>query len=275
MIHETLNEHEWKKMNPTYDTIGKTYDVTRRADPQITQILIDHLKPNSNGRYLDIGCGSGNYTGALHAQGISIDGLDISREMLSKANSKYPDISWYEGDACAMPFSDATYDGAISVLATHHIGDIAQAAQEAFRIIKKGRFVVFTATPEQMKHYWLNEYFPKSVQYSWNMMHSVEQLTDAFTLAGFQNINYEPFFVTNALEDFFLQSGKYRPEIYLEAHVRQGMSTFPLSPECEEIEQGLQRLARDISNNHISEVIQRYESSCGDYLFFSGEKEGV
>lgn len=48
---------------PIYDTIGKTYDSTRQADPEITQKLLELLCPIVGGKYLDIGCGSGNYTG--------------------------------------------------------------------------------------------------------------------------------------------------------------------------------------------------------------------
>lgn len=260
-------------MKPTYDTIGKTYDATRRADPQIAKKLIELLKPNPKGKYLDVGCGSGNYTGALYKQGITIDGFDLSTQMLSKAKLKYPDINWYPGDARTMSFPDATYDGAISVLATHHIGDIVKAAQEVFRIIKKGRFVIFTSTPEQMAHYWLNEYFPKSMQYSCDMMNSLDELTEALTIAGFHNIQHEKLFINDELEDRFLQSGKYRPTIYLDQQVRDGISTFKLSPHTDEIEQGLKQLALDIQTGHIQDVIQKYESDAGDYLFVSAEEE--
>jgi 2-polyprenyl-3-methyl-5-hydroxy-6-metoxy-1,4-benzoquinol methylase len=39
----------------------------------------DHL---GRGEFLDIGCGSGNYTGALETKGLDIEGIDISDEML-------------------------------------------------------------------------------------------------------------------------------------------------------------------------------------------------
>ena len=45
-----------------YDKIGKTYDQTRKADPEISAKIINFLSPKENGCYLDVGCGSGNYT---------------------------------------------------------------------------------------------------------------------------------------------------------------------------------------------------------------------
>ena len=89
--------------NPTYNTIGKTYDTTRKADLEIIKLLTEYLLPKPNGKYLDIACGSGNYTTALHKQNIDICGIEISEEMLSKARKKSLDISWYQGGCKKTP----------------------------------------------------------------------------------------------------------------------------------------------------------------------------
>ena len=54
---------------PIYNTIGKTYDTTRKADPEIAQKITRLLCVEPQKTYLDIGCGSGNYTGALNRLG--------------------------------------------------------------------------------------------------------------------------------------------------------------------------------------------------------------
>ena len=92
-------------VEPVYNVIGKTYDTTRKADPDIAQKIIRFLCPEQSKRYLDIGCGSGNYTGALNKSRLKVDGVDISPEMLKKAKAKYSNIEWYEGDARNLPFS--------------------------------------------------------------------------------------------------------------------------------------------------------------------------
>jgi 2-polyprenyl-3-methyl-5-hydroxy-6-metoxy-1,4-benzoquinol methylase len=64
-----------------YDQIGKTYDETRQADPFILGRLALHLNPAgtaSDAPYLDIGCGTGNYTSALFRLGLKMTGLDAS-----------------------------------------------------------------------------------------------------------------------------------------------------------------------------------------------------
>lgn len=260
------------KNNPVYNTIGKTYDSTRTADPEITQTLIRLLQLKENGRYLDIACGSGNYTHALHQAGIAIEGIDISEEMLSKALAKSAGIRWQLGDATHLPFENGHFDGAICTLATHHISDKELAFTEAFRVINTGNFVLLTCTPEQIKDCWLQDYFPQMLDDGKRFFSSYETLEAALQKAGFCNIHSLPFLVTNTLTDHFLYTGKHRPEIYLDPAIRAGISSFHLSDYGNEIRDGLDRLKRDIDTGKIKEIMAAYESKNGDYLFVVGQK---
>lgn len=89
-----------------YDKIGKTYDKTRKADPEISAKIINYLSPRENGCYLDVGCGSGNYTELIFEKGFNICGVDISEEMLEKARRKNSQIKWILGDAKKLPFQN-------------------------------------------------------------------------------------------------------------------------------------------------------------------------
>lgn len=259
--------------NVVYDAIGKTYDVTRKPDPEIVQKLEKLLNVQSGGRYLDIGCGSGNYTGALAQAGLNIEGIDVSEEMLSKARKKHPLIQFYQGDAKSLPFQEALFNGATCTLATHHINNNHQVCQEAFRVIKVvGRFVIFTATPEQMSAYWLCHYFPKMMADAAGKMSSFDALEATLKQAGFNTVSQSPFFVSNNLQDWFLHAGKYRPEIYLDQAVRDGISSFHLSADKHELQQGLEQLENDIISGEVKKIIAEYENNIGDYLFVVGEK---
>ncbi|WP_196526514.1 hypothetical protein [Nostoc commune] len=48
-----------------YRYFRKSYDLTRRADPEIAARLATHLQVKSDSSYLDVGCRTGNYTLAL------------------------------------------------------------------------------------------------------------------------------------------------------------------------------------------------------------------
>lgn len=75
-------------MDTLYDNIGSGYNLTRQADPFLTERLIHHLKPELNQVYLDIGCGTGNYTIAIAQNGFSFWGIDPSEQMLDIARSR-------------------------------------------------------------------------------------------------------------------------------------------------------------------------------------------
>lgn len=257
-----------------YDRIGKTYDQTRKADPEIARKIIHHLSPTKNGYYLDVGCGSGNYTCAIHENGFRMCGIDISEEMLTKAKQKNSLIQWVQGDARTLAFHDEQFDGAISTLATHHIKDIEQSFQEVFRVISQGRFVIFTSFPEQMKAWWLNRYFPNTMQRSMSKMHRRDRLISALSAAGFRDIQTDKFFISNDLQDWFLSAGKYRPHIYLDPVVRAGMSTFSLEENQEEVLKGCLKLKEDIDAGKMESIIESHESEWGDYVFISCKKDG-
>lgn len=61
-----------------YNTIGKTYDTTCKPDAEILKTLLGLIQPRPNSRYIDVTCGSGNYTHALAQTGLNIEAIDIS-----------------------------------------------------------------------------------------------------------------------------------------------------------------------------------------------------
>ena len=65
-------------MEAIYDAIGTGYNSTRQADPYLTSRLLYFLKPQPGKLYLDIGCGTGNYTIALSNQGLNFTGVEPS-----------------------------------------------------------------------------------------------------------------------------------------------------------------------------------------------------
>ena len=146
---------------PLYDKIGATYDATRRAEPEILDVLAKLLDLKGGADVLDIGCGTGNYTTALGDQyDFEMLGLDRSGLMLRTARAKAPGLRLVGADAANLPFPNRSFDGAICTLAIHHFDDLEASFAEAARVLDRGRLVIFTALPEQIKRYWLSAYFP-------------------------------------------------------------------------------------------------------------------
>jgi len=255
-----------------YDKIGKTYDRTRRSDPGIVSKLIYHLAPKIGKTYLDVGCGSGNYTQAIYEKGHNICGLDISRQMLDLARKKNPQIQWIHGDARDLPFEGGSFDGAICVLSTHQFHDIDKAFSEVFRVMKHGSFVIFSALPEHMKKWWICDYFPNLMQKACRDLASFDRLSQTLRDAGFQNIKADKYFITDELQDKILYSGKYKPELYLDPVFRSGISHFALDENQEEIHKGCEKLKVDIASGKIQQIIKATLSDLGDYMFVTADK---
>ncbi|MDE2842075.1 MAG: class I SAM-dependent methyltransferase [Chloroflexota bacterium] len=252
---------------PLYDNIGVHYDSTRRADPHLTERLAHNLALRPGGRYLDIACGTGNYTHALAEKGGDWYGVDVSSGMLRRAQAKGANVGFLLGDAAALPFRDGSFDGAICTMALHHLPRLEPVYSEIRRLLRGGKLVMFTSTAEQMAGYWLNEYFPIAMQRSTAQMPSQATILEALAAADLSVDRQELYDVREDLEDLFLYAGKRRPELYLSATIRRGISTFSTVAEPAELEAGTLRLARDISSGKIKEVAQRYANQGGDYMF--------
>lgn len=258
---------------PLYNTIGDGYNTTRRPDPFITERLFSLLSPVPNKLYLDIGCGTGNYTTKLAERGVRLYGVDPSETMLHEARIKSAAVTWLTGTAEHIPVDNSTFSGALATLTLHHWNNLGAAFLELARVLQPdGTLVVLTATPEQMQGYWLCHYFPIMMQASVEYMPSFSRIEQAAADAGFAITKTEQYTVHSGLQDLFLYAGKHNPKLYFEAAVRQGISSFASLSHADEVEHGLAKLRADIDSGVFAEVAQRYANDRGDYLFIVFQK---
>ncbi|MCF8238797.1 MAG: class I SAM-dependent methyltransferase [Saprospiraceae bacterium] len=259
-------------MTTLYDRIGKAYDRTRSADPDLVEQMVDLLDIQDDGRYLDIGCGTGNYTVALSRRGGNWIGIDPSEEMLDKARQRSTDIDWRVGHVEATGLDDRSMDGIVGSLTIHHWPDLPNAFAELARILRpEGRLVLFTSTPEQMKGYWLGHYFPQMMADSMERMPSLDAVEMAMQAAGLSLVKLEPYEVLPELQDHFLYCGKHMPEMYLDPDIRAGISSFSTLALQSEVVKGLETLEQDLKSGRIWEIIPAYVHELGDYLFLQAK----
>jgi len=260
---------------PKYDKIGTGYNSTRQADPHLTERLLHYLKPKIDRFYLDIGCGTGNYTISLADKGFKFIGVEPSEKMLTHAKSRNPNIKWLLGTAEQIPSGDKVFDGIIATLTIHHWSDLNKAFVEINRVLaENGRLVLFTSTPEQMKGYWLNHYFPKMLYSSIVQMPSLSNIQKAIEQTELEITNIEKYFIKDDLQDFFLYVGKNNPSRYFDETIRHGISSFSSLANINEVKQGLLTLRNDIDNQLFNKIKDQYANEMGDYLFITIEKKG-
>ena len=118
------------------------------ADAQRLQEVLDLSEPRAGDVVLDVATGTGNAALALAPHVRWVVGLDITREMLDTAarvaaERGVTNVTWVLGDACALPFTDESFDLFIARAAPHHFPDLGTALSEAARVLRPGGRAVF------------------------------------------------------------------------------------------------------------------------------------
>jgi ubiquinone/menaquinone biosynthesis C-methylase UbiE len=259
-----------------YDRVSNAYDATRRPDPRLTDAILEQLRPERGSKYLDLGCGTGNYLAELAARGYAMTGLDLSEGMLRIAREKSPNSEFINAPAEKMPVPDESLAGAFSCLAVHHFEDLEAMAREVYRVLEPdARFVIFTTEPSQTRTFWLNEYFGELMRSSESLMPPVTRLVTVLQRAGFRPVNVSTWDIPKDMVDLFLYGAKHQPALYLRDDVRHGITRFRKAGESRSVQEGCRRLEQDILAGRIRNVLDRHPSDCGDYTFITGYKPGA
>ncbi len=93
---------------------------------------------------LDVGTSTGTNLRLLRDEGFhNVAGLDFSRDAISFCQSKGFD-SVKQGDVCAMPFEDNSFDLVLATDIIEHVDDDAQAVREIARVLRPGGRAIVT-----------------------------------------------------------------------------------------------------------------------------------
>ena len=120
------------------------YSFTKGTEQEVT-FLIDELGLQPGMRVLDVGCGPGRHASALATRGIDVVGVDISMAFLRAAGAG----TWVRGDARRLPFSERSFDAAISLCQGGFglVGgeDDTGVIQQMATVVKKGGGIAVSA----------------------------------------------------------------------------------------------------------------------------------
>lgn len=102
--------------------------------------MLDIAQVTLGDRVLDVGCGTGVLARAA-ADRVGEDrvtGLDLNEGMLAVARRLRPQLDWCQGDAIALPFTNASYDVVLSQFALMYFSDRIAALREMMRVLRSG-----------------------------------------------------------------------------------------------------------------------------------------
>jgi ubiquinone/menaquinone biosynthesis C-methylase UbiE len=106
------------------------------------EIFLDWLAPSRGLRWIDVGCGTGAFTELLveHCPPAEVEGIDPSEAQLSFARTRPVGqiARFQQGDALALPFSEARFDAAVMALVIFFVPDPAKGVAEMARVVCPG-----------------------------------------------------------------------------------------------------------------------------------------
>jgi ubiquinone/menaquinone biosynthesis C-methylase UbiE len=110
----------------------------------VADIIAANLPPGT--RILDVGTGPGTIPidVARAAPQVTIDGLDLSPQMIGHATAAaraagYDDrVTFIAADAADMPFPDDSFDLIVSSMSQHHWSDVPAVVHEIRRVLRPG-----------------------------------------------------------------------------------------------------------------------------------------
>ena len=116
--------------------------------------LVRHAGVQPGHRVLDVACGTGVVAVTAARQGATVTGLDLTPELLARALENAAigglTIDWHEGDAEALPFSDASFDVVVSQFGHMFAPRPAVVVAEMLRVLRPGGTIAFATWPPEL-----------------------------------------------------------------------------------------------------------------------------
>jgi SAM-dependent methyltransferase len=113
----------------------------------------DHAHINlDNLNVLDVGSGDGRNSEFLRSQGAIVSGVEISQDICSAAQKRFPNVDFRAGSSKALPFPDSSFDVVVGWNSIYYMDDEADSVLEHFseakRVLKStGRLLLSIPMP--------------------------------------------------------------------------------------------------------------------------------
>lgn len=117
------------------------------AQRQLVMKSLSLLDIQPRHHVLDVACGRGKSSFIIHCltPTANVVGMDLLTQNIHVADTlfdKLPNLRYTQGDACDIPFADASFDRLHCLEAAFHFPDRAEFLREAFRVLRPGSRMV-------------------------------------------------------------------------------------------------------------------------------------
>lgn len=126
-----------------FDDVASRYDLTNDfmslgQDRRWRRAVVDAFAPNAGDLALDLAAGTGTSSVALSERGAFVIPCDFSWGMLAVGKQRRPELAFVAGDAMALPFADAAFDGVTISFGLRNVHEPEAALAEMLRVTRPG-----------------------------------------------------------------------------------------------------------------------------------------
>src|SRR5690606_32720049 len=131
-----------------YDRDSRDYDALRftnkagRTNHESQIGVVASLIPESSGRSLEAGSGTGRFTNLVASRSDELVLVDIAAGMLKTASQRAPSSAPLLGSATSLPLQDASFDFVLCLNVLNHIKDYDHVLAEFRRVLRPGGFLL-------------------------------------------------------------------------------------------------------------------------------------
>ena len=192
-----------------YDACAAAYDASRRAEPGIEmRALLARLSDGD--AVLDIGCGAGVPIARSLAARYSVTGVDVSPEMIQRAQRNVPTGDFMCADIMSAAFPPANFNAAVAFYSVFHLPrreqpDLFRRIQ---RWLKPGGYLLCTLSHYSEEGYTEEGFFGVTMYWS---NYSLNEYRDILTGLGFELLETQS--TGSGYEDATQEEGENHPLI--------------------------------------------------------------
>jgi len=147
-------------------------------------------------KVLEVGCGTGTFTGDFSSRFADLTAIDISDSLLEVAAQRFPAVKFLNADIHATPFQSASFDLVVGCSVLHHL-EWDAALKEILRVLRPGGALRFTEpnllNPQiflQKTWPWLKKRMGDSLD---ETAFTPQRIRRSLERAGFTSVSAEPF----------------------------------------------------------------------------------